>query len=343
MLINDIKTFVKNCVEKDVTVPTLLVGTMGCGKSQIMAQIASELNIGLVDLRLAQQEAGDLIGLPYQVNGVTHYAKPEWFPKEGTRGIVFLDELNRAPTDVRQAVFQLVLDRRIHTHKLPDGWFVHAAINPSGDMGNENYQVETLDPAMLRRFCVLEVTPDVDTWMAWAKGAGKIDNLISEFVNTNRQLLFKPEEIKLNVQPTPDSYRMLNELLKHKVIEKHNQMEIFKGLIGREAGAAFIKWCDVNYTKPVSGTQVLVEYDKWAAKVKKQQTAENYNTMMDLVALLTDKKALTPDEFKNTVQFMLDIPKESQTAFIAKIPTHTRQILFKDQRVSKLLMSIVEQ
>jgi len=343
MKINDIKTFIKACVANNVTVPSLLVGTMGCGKSQSMAQVAQEAGIQLVDLRLAQQEAGDLIGLPYQIEGVTHYARPEWFPKEGTKGIIFLDELNRAPTDVRQAVFQLVLDRRIHTHKLPEGWFVHAAINPSGDMGNENYQVETLDPAMLRRFCVLAVDPDVDTWLAWAKGAGKIDNTVSEFVNTNRALLFKPEEIKLNVQPTPDSYRMLDQLLKYKVVAKEHQMEIFKGLIGKEAGVAFIKWLDTNYIKPVSGTQILGEYEKWATKVKKQQTAENYATTMDLVALCTDKKTMTDSELKNLVQFVLDIPKESQAALIGKLPIHTRMLLFKDQRVSKLLMSIVEQ
>jgi len=339
MRINELKQFIKNCAINNVTVPTLLVGTMGVGKSQIVAQVAKELSIGLVDLRLAQQESGDLIGLPYQEGGMTHYARPEWFPKEGTKGIIFLDELNRAPTDVRQAVFQLVLDRRLHTHKLPDGWFVHAAINPD----NGNYQVEALDPAMMRRFCTIEVTPDVDTWLAWAKSNGNIDNTISEFINTNRALLFQPEEIKFDVKPTPDSYRMLDQLMKTKVIAKENQMEIFRGLIGKEASVALIKWLDTNYVKPVSGTQILSEYDKWASKVKKQQTAENYATTMDLVALCTEKKSMSDSEFKNMVQFTLDIPKESQTALIAKLPVHTRGLLFKDQRVAKLLMSIVEQ
>ncbi len=339
MRINDIKTFIKNCAVNNVTVPTLLVGTMGVGKSQIVRQVTEELGIGLVDLRLAQQESGDLIGLPYQKDGMTHYARPEWFPAEGTKGIIFLDELNRAPTDVRQAVFQLVLDRRLHTHKLPDGWFVHAAINPD----NGNYQVETLDPAMMRRFCTLEVTPDADTWLAWAKSSGKISNDISEFINTNRGLLFQSEEIKFEVKPTPDSYRMLDSLMKNKVIAKENQMEIFRGLIGKEASVALIKFLDKNYNRPVSGDQILKAYDTVAGKVKKQNTAENYDTTNDLVAILTEKKVLSPDELKNVVQYTLDIPKESQTALIAKLPVHARQFLFKDQRVSKLLMSIVEQ
>lgn len=339
MKINDIKSFIKNCAAANVTVPTLLVGSMGVGKSQIVKQVTEELKIGLVDLRLAQQESGDLIGLPYKNgDGGTHWAKPEWWPKEGTKGILFLDELNRAPTDVRQAVFQLVLDRKLHTHILPDGWYVHAAINPD----NGNYQVETLDPAMLRRFCVLEVTPDVDVWLEWAK-KGNIDNTLSEFVNTNRALLFQPEEFKLDVKPTPDSYRMLNALMAAKVIAKDNQMEIFRGLVGKEASIALIKWLDTNYKKPVSGTEILKDYAHVADKIKKQQTAENYATISDLVAILNEKKTLTDAEFKNAVQFTLDTPRETQTAFMSKLSVSGRQLLLKDQRVSKMLMSIIEQ
>lgn len=337
MKIDDIKQFLTNCAKANVTVPTLLVGSMGVGKSQIVKQVSEDLGIGLVDLRLAQQEAGDLIGLPYQVNGKTEWAKPSWFPEEGTKGILFLDELNRAPTDVRQAVFQLVLDRRIHTHKLPDGWFVHAAINPD----NGNYQVETLDPAMLRRFCVLEVTPDVDVWLSWAKGAGKIDNNLSEFVNTNRGLLYQKDDIVLDVKPTPDSYRMLDSLMKGKVIAVENQMEVFRGLIGKEASIALIKWLDTNYEKPVSGTQILADFDKYAGKISKQKNDANYQTITDLVAILKDLKAIPDDKFKNLVKYTLAIPKESQTALISKLPQHTRAILFKDAQVSKVLMDII--
>lgn len=340
MKINDIKMFLTNCAKANVTVPTLLVGTMGVGKSQIVKQVTQELGIGLVDLRLAQQESGDLIGLPYKNgDGGTHWAAPEWWPKEGTKGIIFLDEINRAPTDVRQAVFQLVLDRRLHTHKLPDGWFVHGAINPD----NGNYQVETLDPAMLRRFCVLEVTPDVDVWLSWAKGSGKIDNTISEFVNTNRQLLFQKEEIVLDVKPTPDSYRMLNDLMRAKVVAKENQMEIFRGLIGKEASIALIKWLDVNYDRPVSGTQILTEFAKHKAKILKQRTDQMYETTSDLIAILGDKKAIPEDQFKNLAEYTLSIPKECQTALIAKMNKHWRDQLFKDPRVCQLLMNIISQ
>lgn len=344
MKINDLKVFISSLVKANVNVPTLMVGGMGLGKSQLMAQVAKENEMQLVDLRLAQMESCDLIGMPYRAtDGTTQWAQPGWWPKEGTRGIIFLDELNRAPTDVRQAVFQLVLDRKLHTHKLPVGWFVHSAVNPD----NGEYQVETLDKAMLRRFCVLEVTPDVDVWLAWAKNSGTIENTLTEFISTNRKLLYQTETIKLDIIPTPDSYRMLNEMIKAKVVAREHQAEIFAGLIGKEASVALIKWLDTSYEKPVSGVQILTDYQKFKAKVKKQRNDENYTTTTDLVACLSDKKVIPDDHFKNLVDYILDLPKESQTAVISKLSQPaTKPVLeqlLKNKDISKLLINIMSQ
>ncbi len=337
MKINNIKRFIKACLKKDIYMPVLLVGSMGVGKSQIFQQIRDEESIGLVDLRLAQQESGDLIGLPYNKDGRTEWAKPGWFPKEGTRGMIFLDELNRAPTDVRQAVFQLVLDRRIHTHVLPDGWFVYAAVNPD----NGNYQVESLDPAMMRRFLALEVTPDVDTWLEWANN-GNIDATVTGFINSNRKLLFNNEDIKLDVKPTPDSYRMLNTLLAGKVIEKEDQVEIFRGLIGNEASIALIKYMNESYDKPVSGKDILADYAKVRAKVKKQKNDANHVTIDDLVSVINPMKELAAKDVAFIGDFMVDMPKESQAALISKLPKHLSKQILTDKRISEITLSIMD-
>lgn len=340
MKINDIKSFAGNLVDKAVRVPLLLVGSMGVGKSQIFAQLAKEKGYRLVDLRLAQMEACDLIGMPYRdANNRTQWAQPGWWPNADEKVIILLDELNRAPTDVRQAIFQLVLDRKLHTHTLPENCFVFAAVNPD----NGEYQVETLDKAMLRRFCVLTVTPDTDAWLAYAKANGKVSDSLTEFISTNRGLLFTPEDFKIEVKPTPDSYRMLDEMLKTNVIPREHQSEIFRGMIGVEASTALIKWLDASYAKPVSGTEIITAYSKVQAKLKKQGNAENYHTITDLSACLAEKKALDKPTIDNLVTFMLDLPKESQTAFITKFPKTLRSTFLAEPRVSKVLIDIVAQ
>lgn len=69
----------------------------------------------------------------------------------GRRAVLFLDELNRSNLDVRQATLQLILNKELHSHKLPyiDGkcTIIVSAINPS-----DLYQVDELDAALLDRF-----------------------------------------------------------------------------------------------------------------------------------------------------------------------------------------------
>ena len=338
MKINDIKSFAGSLIDKGVQVPLLLVGSMGVGKSQIFAQLAKEKNMRIVDLRLAQMEACDLIGMPYRdEHNRTQWAQPGWWPNADENVLILLDELNRAPTDVRQAIFQLVLDRKLHTHTLPKGCFVFAAVNPD----NGEYQVEALDKAMLRRFCVLTVTPDTDAWLAYAKG--KVSDSLTEFISTNRGLLFTPEDFKVDVKPTPDSYRMLDEMLKTNVVPREHQSEIFRGLIGTEAATTLIKWLDAAFSKPVSGTEILTDYKKVQAKVKKQTTPENYNTITDLAACLTEKKTLLKPQTENLISFVLDVPKESQTAFLTKCPRSVRDTLILEPKIAKLLIDIVSQ
>src|ERR1700680_792881 len=124
MHISDAKRYIRGIAEKQVPVTVAMVGPSGVGKSAIENQLAKELtrdlkmDFGFIDLRLATQEPGDLIGNPYRDGNVTRNAMPAWFPKEGTRGILCLEELNRAPNDVRQCIFQLIWDRKLHTASL---------------------------------------------------------------------------------------------------------------------------------------------------------------------------------------------------------------------------------
>lgn len=333
MRISVAKTLMKRCVEKKVNVSFLFIGSMGIGKSAIWKQITDELNMGLVDLRLAQLEPGDIIGVPRsdEATGRTVWRKPEWWPNEGTSGVIHLDELNRAPVDVRQAVFQLVLDKKMHTHTLPSGWYVHASVNPD----NGNYQVEQLDQAMTRRFCNIKLVPNIDDWAAyWHKTHAADDphaDLISRFIFTNEKLFSFEETFEIDVKYNPDGYRMVWELMNAGVLaDEAVQSEVVQGLIGKEAAVAFIAFMDKRYIKPVSGKEILSEYPKVQAQVKRQQNAEMYTTLHDLIAILknypnidTTDKPLTPIHERNLVQFVLDINEESRSTLVMGLPTNS--------------------
>src|SRR5207249_5537844 len=77
--------------------PVLLHGRHGVGKSELLAQAAARLGIGLVVRDLSLMEPPDLVGMPkVGKDGKTHYAVPSFLPTAG-RGLLVFEELNRCP------------------------------------------------------------------------------------------------------------------------------------------------------------------------------------------------------------------------------------------------------
>lgn len=332
MYIDQAKDLIKNMIEKDVRIPTFLVGTMGIGKSKIFEQIAEELDVSLVDLRLSQQEPSDLIGVPRsnKDENKTVWLKPGWWPEPGTRGIVFLDEVNRAPIDVRQAVFQLVLDRRLHTHQLPDGWYVHAAGNPD----NSNYQVETLDPAMVRRFLCLKISPNVDSWAKYWHSTYQDEyaDILSKFVLSHKDNALAPnEQYELGAKPTPDGYRMVWEMMTSGAIPPGLEQEVISGIIGQEMSIALLKFQDSKYKKPIGAAEILDHYTDKSKGLKKkileQPNDHMYVTIHNVIAVLQAidsdeerKKNFKTEQYVNLKQFIIDIRDEDRATVVFKLP-----------------------
>ena len=131
-----------------------LEGHTGIGKSEIVAQVARDLDVGFIVLDLSLLEPPDLVGLPVITRESTTYAPPAILPRDGD-GILMLEELNRAERYIQHTALQLLTARRLHEYELPEGWSVCAAINPEDD----KYQVTPLDPALRARFVLANVAP----------------------------------------------------------------------------------------------------------------------------------------------------------------------------------------
>lgn len=360
MYIPEAKRYIKGVARQDkVHVPTLIIGSMGIGKSQIVEQAAQELSketgeeFGFVDLRLSTQEPGDLIGYPFitkkkdkQGNeyDVLKHAQPSWFPLPGTKGILFMDELNRAAQDVRQAVFQVIRERRLHEHVLPKGWHIVSAINPE----NGNYQVESLDKAMLRRFCCLKVSTNAEIVVRWAKseaekGRPKIDDVTLQFLVVHPELLIHEEAVEFEQQPTPDGYTMCGNLRLANAIPKDLESEVYAGLIGREAAIAKIKFEDSSYKRPVSGKDVLDNFDKVEKRLMKQKNDEWFVTLMELSAEIFAKDEPTDVRLKNLTKFIINAPPEIRATVMSKLPGNYLGEVMANREVTKAVSNVVRE
>lgn len=315
--------------QKSVHIPIFLIGESGIGKSDVVEQVAASLGIGCIDLRLATQEPGDLIGIPRDNGkGKMIWLMPEWFPEEGTKGILFLDELNRAPSQVRQCIFQLLRGRRMHMHRLPKGWIIVSAMNP--DDSKSGYQVENLDIAMITRACNIKAEFSPDDWLQWAHKSG-IDKGVIGFITAHKDLLHKLKES--GPCPTPRTWEYVSTLIKDKVSEEANFSEIVTGLIGAEAATTFGIWMKQYYERPVSGLEILEDYELVREKILTQDRARNSNTATDLANLLSayhqQQKKLTAKQKESVIDFTFDLGSNEKTktkhndvmvSFLKKLP-----------------------
>ena len=103
----DFKTFVEVVgFVTDVRKPVLIRGRHGIGKSEVVYQLAEQVDLPVVERRASQMTEGDLVGLPSTDGNTTTFNPPDWFKEccEEPR-VLFLDEIDRATVEVRQGIF----------------------------------------------------------------------------------------------------------------------------------------------------------------------------------------------------------------------------------------------
>ena len=61
-------------------VPVNLLGSPGLGKSDVIKQVATKLNLKVIDFRLSTADPTDISGIPFIHNGRSAYMPNEAFP-----------------------------------------------------------------------------------------------------------------------------------------------------------------------------------------------------------------------------------------------------------------------
>ncbi|MFN2338767.1 MAG: AAA family ATPase, partial [Gammaproteobacteria bacterium] len=222
--------------------PVMLWGPPGVGKSQMVAQVAADHDVPVIDIRLSQMEPSDLRGIPFRVGDHVEWAVPAMLPdatRHGPRGILFLDEITSVPPSVSAAAYQLILDRRLGAYEVPLGWAIFAAGNRQGDRG----VTYTMPAPLANRFSHFELDVNLDDWVAWAYAHG-IDERLIGFLRFRPELLFEFDPAHNPVAfPSPRSWEFAHRAL-HKFGDNNELMVgALQACVGPAAGvelAAFV-------------------------------------------------------------------------------------------------------
>lgn len=184
----------------------MIWGPPGVGKSSIVAQTAAKASLRLVDLRLSQLAPTDLRGLPVARDGKAQWYPPEFLPQDG-RGVLFLDEINMAPPAMQGIAQQLILDRKVGSYVLPEGWFVWAA----GNRKEDRAAVFDMPAPLANRFIHLTVEPDFTSFKEHATFVGTNERIVA-FLAFRPNLLHQLND-RMPAWPSPRSWMMASELL----------------------------------------------------------------------------------------------------------------------------------
>ncbi len=322
MNIEQMKIVIREIITKTDLTPCV-VGHRGVGKSAGIIQACREMEFRYVSLRLGQMEVGDLVGIPFRDGTVMQWSRPSWWPgDDDPPTVVHCDELNRAQQeDTLQAIFQFVeppaegLLRSLHTHHLSKRHKVVVSINPP----DGTYQVATLDRALIDRMVMLFVETDYHCWARYAAHQDLSADVRRFLAGNSGMLARQGAPIELQVEPTERGWEMVSILRSQCRFPAELEMEVYAGIIGREAAVTFMRWLADSKGRPLTAAEILNDWPQVSRQAAQQRDDVQAATINDLTATLHATPVLAPEQEANLIAYIAILPRDMRFGFIKSL------------------------
>lgn len=237
------------------SIPTLLVGSPGIGKSDIGEQVADKLNCLYITSHPVIEDETDQNGMP-SVNKKEGYA--EWLPFEEKYNLLnatedtlwHIEDIGQARPAMQASYMKTLLNRTIGNKKLPDCVKIMASTNGRTDRAGVGGMLEPVKG----RFEILHVKPDLNSWVEDFALPQGIHHAIVSCLRLRPEIFarFEPTADITN-SPTPRGWARVNALMDIG-LAAGEQVPAFAGAVGE--GAA------VEYTGHLRIYQELPSFDE---------------------------------------------------------------------------------
>lgn len=301
-----------------------LIGGAGLGKTTIVKDVAASMDMECSILSLAQYDAGELGGWPVpSKNGDTMIRmRPDWMPTEG-RGVLFLDELPQAPVANQNIAAQIVNERRVGPHHLPEGWVIVAAGNRASDRAGTNNM-----PSHLKdRLMFLEVEADLDDTIKYFYSK-RVDERVCAFLRFRPEWLHKFDR-DANACPSPRSWERVASIMSWG-LDPVNQLEALAGQVGRAATADFHGFLKMYSTVP--------DMDELIANPTGAMISDDPAVMYAICAALSVK--MNTKNAGNVVKYLMRLPQQEFAAFVMKDALARDPALKQTDAVRQWIMTV---
>lgn len=201
-----IKTGIKGYLAKDESgnyymkeihrLPFYLEGCPGIGKTQIVSEVASDLQIGFVSFSITHHSRNTVLGLPViremKETKYTEYTMSEILAKvlehyqAGEKeGILLLDEFNCMSDTIMPVMLSFLQTKNIGMYTLPEGWVIILCGNPE----SYNHSARKFDAAIMDRLRKLPIEFACEDFYAYAK-KNNFEPEIQEFLKLSPESIY---------------------------------------------------------------------------------------------------------------------------------------------------------
>lgn len=211
--LNQVKQVLPTLCKAKVT--PFIYSSPALGKSSMVKQVADELNLEFIDVRLSQMDVTDLNGLPNFKNNKSTYVPFDVFPlqgdnlPDGKKGwLILLDEMTSAPMSIQAGAYRLILDREIGQNKLHDKVFIIAC----GNLETDNAIVNPISTALVSRFANFYVEPNLEEWQEWAV-KNHIHPMITSYLGFKPSAFYTFNPDSSQPYASPRTWEMVNRVM----------------------------------------------------------------------------------------------------------------------------------
>jgi hypothetical protein len=315
--------------------PVFLWGKPGIGKSEIVREFAREQAMDLIDLRLTTLESCDLRGLP-RINhetGETEWMRPEFLPTINIPVVILLDELTAAEPRIQASAYQLILDRAIGKHRIPDqAWVVGAGNAP--EHGAISYGMGT---ALADRFLHINVVANSGDWLEWALNHNVSPDVIT-FIRVRPDMLDScggQEQTEQLVTPSPRSWARVSSVLQTTNDQSVRSIAV-NGLVGEAVAVQFFHTLEeIGQLPPIERLMRL------PAKVAAHQVPSTLPALYGLTYSLVRHVALLED-YERALELLDAVSEIADTLPRREIQALGMELLLGKAHSAKLLASLTE-
>jgi len=259
MALNDVKPYVVANVnlqcKKQVTSRACILGSPGCGKSDLLRQICEEQGWGLVVKYISNLSLEQITGIPCKVEDGEHarFTKPEIFnfdeldyrPKDYEVGktvtVLLIDDFHLADKIIQKYLFQLLTYKAINSYHLPS----NCAIIMAGNKMTDKALAHTIPAPVMNRIAVYEVKAEPKDWVVNFAFKNGVRHDITSFISSRGDKYLFQEPIESMPWASPRSWTFLSEQMDEYEAENGSiptsQLKfIANSLIGNEFASDFI-------------------------------------------------------------------------------------------------------